>query len=273
MSAVDADASPRLRSAPCRWQFYCAESLAELAACAFLIAAVYVLSASEDSSSSFYYTQQTLQNLYIASVISALKYAIMRLAPLVYGEGVRNLLTDFGSPRVEWEMVASQRKQFLAKAWCTPFAAVETAVLCCMVLLLSDVKGLALLQISSMLFINACIALESGAAAVLSHRRSLREVFPQGEAIQPSRYIDLVSKLPRCRSEQLQCAICLGDFVAQDVAVQLPCDHIFHADCAGEWMCRGNGCPYRCRPSGSPWGAEKDAGMLGGRSERGTEEL
>lgn len=42
------------------------------------------------------------------------------------------------------------------------------------------------------------------------------------------------------------CCICLGDFEENDDAVQLPCEHVFHRQCAREWLLRRNYCPLRC---------------------------
>lgn len=40
-----------------------------------------------------------------------------------------------------------------------------------------------------------------------------------------------------------RCAICLEDF---NVGVRMPCLHMFHENCIGEWLQIGNSCPL-CR--------------------------
>lgn len=41
-----------------------------------------------------------------------------------------------------------------------------------------------------------------------------------------------------------ECAICLEEFFDGDEAMRLPCSHMFHADCAREWLTRQSRCPY-----------------------------
>eukprot|EP00927_Polykrikos_kofoidii_P006896 TRINITY_DN12808_c0_g4_i1.p1 TRINITY_DN12808_c0_g4~~TRINITY_DN12808_c0_g4_i1.p1 ORF type:complete len:815 (+),score=118.21 TRINITY_DN12808_c0_g4_i1:258-2447(+) len=42
------------------------------------------------------------------------------------------------------------------------------------------------------------------------------------------------------------CIICLGDFRQGDDIEQLPCNHIFHAECIGKWLAKSRYCPLRC---------------------------
>jgi hypothetical protein len=42
------------------------------------------------------------------------------------------------------------------------------------------------------------------------------------------------------------CAICLGDYEAQDELRVLPCKHTFHVSCVDEWLLKKATCP-RCR--------------------------
>ncbi|GMI24907.1 hypothetical protein TeGR_g14425, partial [Tetraparma gracilis] len=43
--------------------------------------------------------------------------------------------------------------------------------------------------------------------------------------------------------EQTTCSICLCDYEAEDKVVHLPCNHLFHDDCLGEWVKRNVKCP------------------------------
>jgi len=54
-----------------------------------------------------------------------------------------------------------------------------------------------------------------------------------------------------CGTDDLQqdsCAICLSDFVEDDAVCQMPCKHIFHAECIRRWLLgsASSGCPMRC---------------------------
>ena len=46
--------------------------------------------------------------------------------------------------------------------------------------------------------------------------------------------------------EHNQCTICLTNFCVGEVIGQLPCRHIFHIDCIGEWVFKHPTCPI-CR--------------------------
>lgn len=41
-----------------------------------------------------------------------------------------------------------------------------------------------------------------------------------------------------------ECAICLEDFCDGEDALRLPCSHMFHVNCAQEWLKRQSRCPY-----------------------------
>ncbi|VVU94534.1 Ring finger domain [seawater metagenome] len=45
------------------------------------------------------------------------------------------------------------------------------------------------------------------------------------------------------------CSICLDEFQEGDIAVILPCHHIFHKDCLEPWLLKENSCP-NCRING-----------------------
>jgi hypothetical protein len=40
------------------------------------------------------------------------------------------------------------------------------------------------------------------------------------------------------------CAICLGDFQAQERVTKLPCHHAYHQQCIDQWMIQQSKCPY-----------------------------
>merc|ERR1740121_1532011 len=47
-------------------------------------------------------------------------------------------------------------------------------------------------------------------------------------------------------NEGSECSICLGDLVAGEPALRLPCGHLFHEDCVTDWLKKSNECPV-CR--------------------------
>uniref|UniRef100_A0A7S1PNY6 RING-type domain-containing protein n=1 Tax=Alexandrium catenella TaxID=2925 RepID=A0A7S1PNY6_ALECA len=51
---------------------------------------------------------------------------------------------------------------------------------------------------------------------------------------------------PRAPPTMPQCLICLEDFAPGDALVYLPCNHHFHASCAGIWLAKKAECPMRC---------------------------
>jgi len=51
--------------------------------------------------------------------------------------------------------------------------------------------------------------------------------------------------------DQPTCVVCLSEFTAGDLVSQLPCEHLFHADCVHDWLRLRGRCPYRCaEPAG-----------------------
>ena len=43
--------------------------------------------------------------------------------------------------------------------------------------------------------------------------------------------------------EPISCSICLNDFEAQEVTIELDCGHVYHADCLNEWLLISTLCP------------------------------
>eukprot|EP00411_Alexandrium_monilatum_P120926 CAMPEP_0175641626 /NCGR_PEP_ID=MMETSP0097-20121207/4855_1 /TAXON_ID=311494 /ORGANISM="Alexandrium monilatum, Strain CCMP3105" /LENGTH=291 /DNA_ID=CAMNT_0016947403 /DNA_START=22 /DNA_END=897 /DNA_ORIENTATION=+ len=48
------------------------------------------------------------------------------------------------------------------------------------------------------------------------------------------------------RTEDARCSICFEDIESSDVVLPLPCRHVFHAQCLGQWLRRSEACPLRC---------------------------
>jgi len=48
--------------------------------------------------------------------------------------------------------------------------------------------------------------------------------------------------------EDMFCPICLEDYFDNEELVELPCKHIFHIDCAEEWLSKEDSCPM-CKQS------------------------
>jgi hypothetical protein len=61
----------------------------------------------------------------------------------------------------------------------------------------------------------------------------------------------------RGRTIESQCSICMDAFDIQDtdtLVCVLPCDHIFHVECARRWVADHNSCPYcKSKVVQSPW--------------------
>jgi len=255
----EVDAELRLVDSPRRWQLYSGECIAEVVCSTLLIVIVYTEGPTEDDQG--YSAEETLKDLYLISAISAMKYATLRLVPMFCVGSSDNWPSDLGPPS-DWARVATRRRRFRARTWSIPAAALECTILCVIVLLVSgSVDGIAKVHLTAVLVVNALITIDSFGAAVVSHRRGFREVFPELEVIEPVRYKDLVRSLPGGvgNAGDKGCAICLQDFDPQESAVRLPCGHIFHAECAGEWVGRGHGCPYRCKHKAArlAWGPLK----------------
>lgn len=51
---------------------------------------------------------------------------------------------------------------------------------------------------------------------------------------------------PKTMGKQTKCAICLGDYVAGEELMILPCTHNFHRTCLQHWLQQSNTCPV-CR--------------------------
>eukprot|EP00411_Alexandrium_monilatum_P018202 CAMPEP_0175232650 /NCGR_PEP_ID=MMETSP0093-20121207/26071_1 /TAXON_ID=311494 /ORGANISM="Alexandrium monilatum, Strain CCMP3105" /LENGTH=341 /DNA_ID=CAMNT_0016526519 /DNA_START=43 /DNA_END=1068 /DNA_ORIENTATION=- len=49
------------------------------------------------------------------------------------------------------------------------------------------------------------------------------------------------------RTGGICCSICLVDFDGGDAVLPLPCRHVFHAKCLGQWLLRSTTCPLRCK--------------------------
>jgi len=45
---------------------------------------------------------------------------------------------------------------------------------------------------------------------------------------------------------QTSCAVCLQELIAEEMAVKLPCNHLFHQDCVRTWLQKQHTCPT-CR--------------------------
>jgi hypothetical protein len=53
-----------------------------------------------------------------------------------------------------------------------------------------------------------------------------------------------IRSLPRCEASECgTCAICLGDYSADEEMVVLPCQHYFHDECIATWLRRKATCP------------------------------
>lgn len=49
------------------------------------------------------------------------------------------------------------------------------------------------------------------------------------------------------RTHDTKCPICLADFEPLDNVMVLPCRHVFHPGCLGQWLLQSEACPLRCR--------------------------
>lgn len=49
-----------------------------------------------------------------------------------------------------------------------------------------------------------------------------------------------------CKGSSAMCVVCQEAYEADDVAIQMPCLHVFHRGCLLEWLQRRNSCPM-CR--------------------------
>mmetsp|Transcript_64766 Transcript_64766/g.192984 ORF Transcript_64766/g.192984 Transcript_64766/m.192984 type:complete len:272 (-) Transcript_64766:60-875(-) len=238
------DGDLRLQGSPCRWHLYCAESVMEFICGTLLIVIVYTEGSYADDGQEI--TDQTLNFLFLAAALSGLKYMAMRLVPSVF-VGSAGRIPDNLGPISAWSRIAAHRRRVRARAWSVPAAAGVYVIFCISIRVWTSVRGLALGYLTAVGALNLFIALESFVAAAIGCRHGYQEVFPEveaGEIVKPAKYRELARDcVGRCDAK---CAICLQDFVPHDSAVRLPCNHIFHTECAGKWMSRGHGCPYRC---------------------------
>lgn len=52
----------------------------------------------------------------------------------------------------------------------------------------------------------------------------------------------------RAHNHQTSCAVCLQEFQAEELAVRLPCSHLFHEDCVRQWLKKHHTCPTCRKP-------------------------
>eukprot|EP00927_Polykrikos_kofoidii_P057302 TRINITY_DN51419_c0_g1_i1.p1 TRINITY_DN51419_c0_g1~~TRINITY_DN51419_c0_g1_i1.p1 ORF type:complete len:509 (-),score=77.63 TRINITY_DN51419_c0_g1_i1:104-1630(-) len=64
--------------------------------------------------------------------------------------------------------------------------------------------------------------------------------------------------------DEPQCMVCLAGFELGESLLRLPCNHLFHDSCVGEWLTRSAHCPLCKAPVGGG-----TSGRSGGRSSRG----
>ncbi|EFO18326.1 Nedd4 WW domain-binding protein 2 [Loa loa] len=50
------------------------------------------------------------------------------------------------------------------------------------------------------------------------------------------------------KMRDIECPICMGDFVDGDLIRYLPCMHCYHKDCVDEWLMRSFSCPSCMEP-------------------------
>ncbi|XP_044485566.1 E3 ubiquitin-protein ligase SDIR1-like [Mangifera indica] len=58
--------------------------------------------------------------------------------------------------------------------------------------------------------------------------------------------IEALEKVEFCGAEEEKCSICLEEFEGGVELRRLPCSHVFHGDCIGQWLERSQTCPL-CR--------------------------
>lgn len=71
---------------------------------------------------------------------------------------------------------------------------------------------------------------------------------PQGPLPAPN---DVIDSLPRFTFDETSlkechfddCAVCKEDFVVGDLALRLPCEHVYHEDCLVPWLKTNGSCP------------------------------
>lgn len=92
-----------------------------------------------------------------------------------------------------------------------------------------------------------------GLAGLLNPQQQAQQAQPERAGPPPTAAATLRS-LPRIKvtaydiatNEGSECSICLGDLVAGEPALRIPCGHLFHEDCVKDWLKKSNECPV-CR--------------------------
>lgn len=51
------------------------------------------------------------------------------------------------------------------------------------------------------------------------------------------------STLARLKRNTPECSICLEKFRVRDIVTRLPCTHVYHSSCIGEWLPQSGSCP------------------------------
>jgi len=87
---------------------------------------------------------------------------------------------------------------------------------------------------------NLVVSVDGFGSALRNHRRGYRDVFPEVAKVWPALFKNVAA------NGKSTCAICLEDFDASNSVVNLPCDHVFHADYIAGWFQRDLSCPMRC---------------------------
>lgn len=100
----------------------------------------------------------------------------------------------------------------------------------------------ALMAVNVMLFL--CDALMLTVAPLLQSGESPIQV-QHFEHAQTFRYGDPDVEAARGKFSPT-CVVCIADFEVEETVAQLPCGHVFHSECIGEWLARHHGCPLRC---------------------------
>ena len=115
----------------------------------------------------------------------------------------------------------------------------------------------------------AAAAAGAGAAVDVSDGSSASSV----KAVAPSLAPSLSSTSPppcliahaRAHDHHTSCAVCLQEFQAEELAMKLPCTHLFHEDCVRTWLKKSITCPTCRKPLPPPPGS---SGGDGARAER-----
>ena len=68
----------------------------------------------------------------------------------------------------------------------------------------------------------------------------------------------------RAHNHHTSCAVCLQEFQAEELAVQLPCKHLFHEGCVRTWLKKQHTCPTCREPLATLGDAAEDESRDGG---------